>query len=119
MIRAYKLFTGPDNASHVLAGTLEQENRVEVASIEFAETPAHSSLDWHDAPVTQYVITLSGTLALTTRDGESFTLRPGEVLVAADTAGGGHAWRIEGDEPWRRAYIVLEPGAADRFAPNT
>jgi hypothetical protein len=32
----------------------------------------------------QYVITLSGTLEFTTRDGETFVLRPGEVLLAAD-----------------------------------
>jgi hypothetical protein len=30
------------------------------------------------------VITLSGTLEFTTRDGETFVLRPGEVLLAAD-----------------------------------
>jgi mannose-6-phosphate isomerase-like protein (cupin superfamily) len=46
------------------------------------ETPAHSSFDWHNDPEPQYVITLSGTLDFTTRDGETFILRPGDVLVA-------------------------------------
>lgn len=33
-----------------------------------------------------------GTLEFTTRDGETFVLRPGEVLLAADTTGTGHRW---------------------------
>ena len=42
-----------------------------------------------------------------TRDGEEFTLRPGDVLLAEDTAGSGHQWRLEGTDPWRRMYVVL------------
>ena len=59
-----------------------------------------SALDWHTAPHVQYVITLSGTLEFTTRDGETFVLRPGEVLLAADTTGTGHRWRLIDDQPW-------------------
>jgi quercetin dioxygenase-like cupin family protein len=55
----------------------------------------------------QYVITLSGTLEFTTRDGETFVLRPGEVLLAADTTGTGHRWRRVDDQPWRRLYVEL------------
>jgi quercetin dioxygenase-like cupin family protein len=70
-------------------------------------TPAGSALDWHTAPHVQYVITLSGTLEFTTRDGETFVLRPGEVLLAADTTGTGHRWRLIDDQPWRRLYVEL------------
>jgi hypothetical protein len=52
-------------------------------------------------------ITLSGTLEFTTRDCETFVLRPGEVLLAADTTGTGHRWRIIDDQPWRRLYVEL------------
>jgi hypothetical protein len=38
------------------------------------ETPAHSSFDWHNDLEPQYMITLSGTLEFTTRDGETFIL---------------------------------------------
>jgi uncharacterized cupin superfamily protein len=55
----------------------------------------------------QYVITLSGTLEFTTRDGETFVLRPGEVLLAADTTGTGHCSRLIDDQPWRRLYVEL------------
>ena len=115
MLRAFKLYTGADNASHVLEGTIDLTDRTDVTAIHFKETPAHSSFDWHEAPEPQYVITLSGTLEFTTRDGETFVLRPGDVLVAMDDIGSGHMWRLIDDQPWRRAYVVLKPGARDSF----
>jgi hypothetical protein len=117
-MHAFKLYTGEDNASHVLEGTLTLDQRTDVIAAHFKESPPHSSFDWHDAPETQYVITLAGTLEFTTRDGETFIIRPGDVLVATDTAGSGHRWRLIDDAPWRRCYIVLRLGAADLFAAN-
>jgi hypothetical protein len=114
-IRAFKLYTGPDNASHVLEGTIDLKDRIDVVAIHFKDTPAHSSYDWHPDPEPQYVITLSGTLEFHTRDGETFVLRPGDVLLAEDNTGSGHKWRLIDDQPWRRAYVVLKPGAKDSF----
>jgi quercetin dioxygenase-like cupin family protein len=114
-MHAFKLYTGKDNASHVREGALMLDHSTDVIAAHFKESPAHSALDWHDAPETQYVITLAGTLEFTTRDGEIFIIRPGDVLVAADTAGTGHKWRLIDDQPWRRCYVVLKPGAADMF----
>ena len=114
-IRAFKLYTGPDNASHVLEGTIDEKARTDVMAIHFKETPAHSSYEWHDDPEPQYVITLSGTLEFTTRDGETFVVRPGDVLLAEDNVGSGHKWRLIDDQPWRRAYVVLKPGTRDSF----
>src|ERR1700761_4078619 len=93
-IRACKLYTGPDKASHVLEGTINQSDRTDVIAIHFSETPAHSSAEWHNTPEPQYVITLSGTLEFTTRDGEKFVLRPGDVLLSEDNIGTGHQWRL-------------------------
>jgi quercetin dioxygenase-like cupin family protein len=118
-IRAFKLYTGPDNASHVLEGTIDEKARTDVIAIHFKESPAHSSYDWHDDPEPQYVITLSGTLEFTTRDGETFVVRPGDVLLAEDNVGTGHKWRLVDDQPWRRAYVVLKPGATDSFVAKT
>jgi quercetin dioxygenase-like cupin family protein len=114
-IRAFKLYTGPDHASHVLEGTIDLKDRADVVAIHFKETPAHSSYDWHPDPEPQYVITLSGTLEFNTRDGERFVLRPGDVLLAEDNVGTGHKWRLIDDQSWRRAYVVLKPGAKDSF----
>ena len=73
MLHAFKLYTGPDNDSHVLEGTIKEHERTDVVAIHFRETPAHASFDWHNDPEPQYVLTLSGTLEFTTRDGETFT----------------------------------------------
>lgn len=114
-MRAFKLYAGKDNASHVLEGTLRLDRRADVKDMHFKESPPHSSFDWHDAPEPQYVITLAGTLEFTTRDGESFIIRPGEVLVATDNVGSGHKWRLIDNAPWRRCYVVLKTGAEDLF----
>lgn len=118
MLHAFKLYTGPTDNSHVLEGWVNQGIRTDVIDIHFEESAPDASLDWHTAPETQYVITLSGTLEFTTRDGETFVLRPGDVLIAKDDAGSGHKWRVIDDQPWRRAYVVLKPGAADLFIPK-
>jgi quercetin dioxygenase-like cupin family protein len=117
-MRAIKLSTGPDGASHVAHGTVVLDRLTAAASVQFQESPPLSALAWHDAPERQYVVTLAGTLEFTTRDGETFVLRPGDVLIAADTAGSGHRWRLIDDQPWRRCYVVLEAGAADLFVPE-
>ena len=119
MLHAFKLYTGPDNASHMKEGTVAENDRTDVVAIHFKETAAHSSFDWHNDPEPQYVITLSGTLEFTTRDGETFVVRPGDVLVATDHVGSGHKWRLIDDQPWRRAYVVLKPGARDSFKANS
>ena len=111
-MHAFKLYTGKDNASHERLGSLRLDRRTDVVAVHFKESPPHSAFDWHDAPEAQHVITLAGTLEFTTRDGETFTIRPGDVLVATDTAGTGHKWRLIDDAPWRRCYVVLKPGAA-------
>ena len=118
MIRAYRLRTGPDGNSHVERGTVNAGKLVEARSIEFKETPAHSSLDRHNDPIPQYVITLAGVLEFTTVGGETFTFHPGEVLVAEGHIGSGHKWRLINDEPWRRAYVVFKEGAATQFTPD-
>ena len=118
-IRAFKLYTGPDHASHALEGTIDEKDRTDVIAIHFMETPAYSSEDWHHSPESQYVITLSGTLEFTTRDGQTFVMRPGDVLLSEDNVGTGHKWRLIDDQPWRRAYVVLKPDAKDSFVAKT
>ena len=93
MIRAYRLYTGPDGSSHVIPGSVNGGKLVDAQSIHFKETPPHSTFDWHNDPIPQYVITLSGVLEFTTVGGEAFTLHPGDVLLAEDHTGSGHKWR--------------------------
>lgn len=87
-------------------------------SISFAETQAGQSLDWHNAPAKQFVITLRGTLHFWNKLNESVVITPGDILLAEDTMGQGHAWKLIGDEPWRRAYVILETDGDVLFVKN-
>lgn len=93
----------------VLSGTFP------VTSISFRETRAGGAFEWHDASACQFVVTLSGTLDFQTRAGAHFMLRPGDILLAEDTTRSGHSWKLIDDEPWRRAYVILAPGAQIPF----
>jgi quercetin dioxygenase-like cupin family protein len=120
MIRCVRLWTGSADASHVQIGRLDMapgrnadlvSAAIEASHVTVEETSSGGSLAWHTAPVRQLVVTLAGTLIFSTRDGEEFTLHPGDVLLAEDTAGSGHQWRLEGSDPWRRMYVVLAQDA--------
>ena len=112
-IKLIRLSTGADGQSHVSESLAELDPnelaRGQAAvGVRFAETPASSGArPWHDAPMRQYVITLSGHLEFETRGGERFQLGAGDVLLAEDTSGGGHQWRFLDDQPWRRVYVQL------------
>jgi quercetin dioxygenase-like cupin family protein len=118
MIRAYRLYTGPDGDSHVTVGSIHADVLIDVTSIHFKETASRSTYDWHNDPIPQYVLTLSGILEFTTKGGETFTLHPGEVLVAEDHTGTGHKWRLANGDPWRRAYVIFALGANTQFVPD-
>jgi quercetin dioxygenase-like cupin family protein len=119
MIRCVRLWTGEDQNSHFEEGHIDLEagkrgdllsGKLAVTTISFQETASGGAFAWHDAPIRQLVITLSGTLDFQTREGEHFLLRPGDILLAEDTVGSGHSWTLTDDQPWRRAYVILQPG---------
>ena len=127
MIRCVRIWSGDDGNSHFEEGLLDIEpgrnrdlltGKMAVSTIAFEETAPRGKLEWHTAPIRQLVITLSGTLDFWTRGGAHFILTPGDVLLAEDTVGGGHSWKLVDDEPWRRAYVVLAEGTAVPFQPN-
>ncbi|MFB9862061.1 hypothetical protein EFA69_16630 [Rufibacter immobilis] len=117
MIKAYQLYADPEGNSRVQEGIIAEKVFTKVVSLHFKETPPGGIYDWHPAPDTQYVLSLTGTLEFTTSTGEIFVLEPGEVLIATDTTGQGHKWRMLGDAPWKRAYVVFERGTEINFQP--
>ena len=119
VIGCIRLFTGPDGRSHIEPVDVPLGAAHQVKLARFEESAAGSALDWHTAPCAQFVVTLTGTLEFTTRDGETFILRPGDVLLASDTAGTGHRWRLIDDQPWRRVYIELAEPVLPAGSANT
>jgi quercetin dioxygenase-like cupin family protein len=124
MIRCVRIWTGEDGDSHFEEGAIDFADRARgdllsgktgTVSVSFQETEAGGTFAWHDAPIRQFVITLSGTLDFQTRGGKHFAIRPGDILLAEDTTGSGHSWRLTDDQPWRRAYVILAPDASVPF----
>lgn len=118
MIKAYQLYTGTDGNSYFRTGNISEMIITKAESIRFQESPAGSVYDWHPAPAMQFVINLTGTLEFTTFKGETFILKPGEILLAQDTTGTGHKWRILGTDPWKRAYVIFSPNTELSFVPE-
>jgi quercetin dioxygenase-like cupin family protein len=128
MIRCVRLWTGEDGDSHFEEGSIDLSKGergdilsevVAGASLSFQETSSGGYYAWHRDPVPRFVVTLSGTLEFETRGGEHFTIRPGDILLAQDNTGSGHRWKLIGDEPWRRAYVVFPTGAALPYIANS
>ena len=124
MFRCIRLWTGEDGESHFESGELDLQAGVRgdllspkmgAVSVSLQETDSGGAFDWHTAPARQFVITLSGTLDFVTREQKHFTLDPSTLLLAEDTAGGGHSWRLLDQQPWRRIYVVLAAGAEVNF----
>jgi quercetin dioxygenase-like cupin family protein len=118
MIKAYQLYTDADGHSYFKTGNVSEAVITQAESIRFQESPPGSVYDWHPAPTMQFVINLRGTLEFTTFKGETFILKPGEVLIAQDTTGSGHKWRLLGADPWQRAYVVFNETTNINFVPE-
>lgn len=128
MIRCVRIWTGPDGNSVFEEGSIalphgERGDALSTvlgaASISFRETRSGGAFAPHDAPARQLVVTLAGTLAFRTATGATFIIRPGDVLLAEDTTGSGHSWRLIDDQPWRRAYVIVGEDVAALFIPST
>jgi quercetin dioxygenase-like cupin family protein len=126
MIRCVRIWTGEDGNSLFEEGSIDLVEgtrgdsvgkAVPALKVSFQETRSGGSYEWHQDPEPRYVITLSGTLEFEVKSGATFTIRPGDILLAQDNSGSGHKWRLIGQEPWRRAYVVYEEGADLRFKP--
>jgi quercetin dioxygenase-like cupin family protein len=124
MIRCVRLWTGEDGNSRFEEGCIDLaqgmrgdavSGAVSTVEVSFQETRSGGSYAWHQDPVPRFVITLSGTLEFEVKSGATTVIRPGDVLLAQDNSGSGHKWRLIGEEPWRRAYVVYQPGAALPF----
>jgi hypothetical protein len=125
MIRCIRLWSGPDGHSHFEEGVINFEpgprndtlsDKLPISSVSFQQTNLDPKLGWHPDPARQLVITLGGALEFTTPDG-SFSLRAGDVLFTEDTVAG-HDWKLLGEQPWKRAYVILDQATVVPFRPT-
>ncbi len=109
-----RIYTGSDNESHFedLEVALKESrygslsSLVPVSGVIFRETPSGASLDFHNAPQRQFVITLVGVAEVECADGAKRRFGPGDILLADDTEGHGHITReIEG--PRKSIFLPL------------
>jgi quercetin dioxygenase-like cupin family protein len=115
-MRIVRVYTGDDGESHfedlevpLKEGPYGSLSRLTpVTGVQFRETPVGASLDFHNAPQRQFVITLSGSVEIECGDGSKRTLGAGDILLADDTTGRGHITReVEG--PRRSIFLPLPP----------
>lgn len=69
------------------------------------ETDPGHQYDWHNAPQRQWVFTLGGEIEVELRDGTKRRFGAGDVILAEDLTGDGHATKVVSSEPWRCAYV--------------
>jgi quercetin dioxygenase-like cupin family protein len=62
---------------------------------------------WHHAPSRYAVFTLSGAVDIEIGDGTVRRVGPGDVLIAEDLTGQGHATREVGPEPRVSVFVPL------------
>ena len=109
-----RVYTGDDQRSHFEELAIPEDETadgwftapVPATGVIFRRTPPGGTLDFHQAPRRQLVITLSGAVEIECGDGAVRRFGPGEVLMADDTTGEGHISR-EVESPRRTVFVPL------------
>jgi hypothetical protein len=126
MIRCVRLWTGEDQNSHFEEGVIDLKpgargdilsDKFPITAVSIRETHADPKLGWHTDAARQLVITLSGTLEFSTRNGV-FRLATGDILFTEETGGTGHDWKLLDGQPWRRLYAGLDAATVVPFKPT-
>jgi quercetin dioxygenase-like cupin family protein len=114
-----RLYTGEDEMSHFervnvafssipgAPDTVVQSEPWAAAKTYIVRAAPGFFLDWHNADVRRYVITISGRAEIELPGGQKFTGDPGEVLLAEDLTGKGHRFRVLGDIDWVALFMDL------------
>jgi len=116
-MRIHHLYADESGASHfgdidvewvhdVLGGKLSK--RVPVSGLVFRQTAGDYNLDWHNAPRRQYIVNLDASVEITTSEGETRVIGPGEVLFVEDTTGKGHLSKAVEGQLRHSIFITLD-----------
>ena len=109
-----RVFTGDDQRSHLAevslpfdrSGPLAATRALTSKGVRFIELPAGYDSPLHNAPARQIVIFLEGECELTTGAGARWRGARGDILLADDVEGEGHAFRVL-KGPLRALFIPL------------
>jgi quercetin dioxygenase-like cupin family protein len=101
-----RIYTGSDNQSHAEEVELkfasgkpaEVAKMMQITGAELHRTAGGSVDDWHRAPRSQYVITLSGRGEVEVAGGKKISLGPGSIDLVEDTTGKGHITKVVSTE---------------------
>jgi len=112
-MKVTRLFTGPDQQSYFEDIELQLNDSefgkltapVDTKHISFGEVDEPHEITWHNAPCSQYVIILKGSVEMETGDGTKRVFKEGDVILAEDTTGQGHITRGASDGV--RRYLVV------------
>jgi quercetin dioxygenase-like cupin family protein len=116
----FRVYAGADGQSHFedVAPRLEprgdQSDVAELipgSGIMIRRFDPKRSNPWHHAPGRYAVFTLSGAVDIEIGDGTVRRLGPGDILIAEDLTGQGHATREVGPEPRVSIFVPLGEGS--------
>jgi quercetin dioxygenase-like cupin family protein len=111
-----RIHTGPDGQSHFEDVELRFEPRgdrsetaelIPGSGIVVRRFDPGRSNPWHHAPGRYAVFTLSGAVDIEIGDGTVRRLGPGDILIAEDRTGQGHATREVGLAPRVSIFVPL------------
>jgi quercetin dioxygenase-like cupin family protein len=113
-----RIYTGADGRSHFedielrLSSQGDKSESAELipgSGIVVRRFDPTRSNPWHHAPGRAAVFTLSGAVDIEIGDGTVRRLGPGDILIAEDLTGQGHATREVGPEPRVSIFVPLRP----------
>jgi quercetin dioxygenase-like cupin family protein len=116
----FRVYAGTDGQSHFEDVTPRLESRgdqsdaaelIPGSGIMIRRFDPKRSNPWHHAPGRYAVFTLSGAVDIEIGDGTVRRLGPGDILIAEDLTGQGHATREVGPEPRVSIFVPLGNGS--------
>jgi len=116
---AVKIYNLPNGDCSFQHGSLPNNVKIEATNFWFQNHTDIYEEKLHPAPRLQYVITLKGKLKFTVSDGSHFIIEPGIIIVAADTNGPGHSWKMLEGDVWERIYLPITGNEEKYFTANS
>jgi hypothetical protein len=109
-----RLYTGPDQLSHVEQLSLNfspetfESDHVKASTTYVVRVPPTYFQDWHHPGHRRDVLPLSGRAEIEIANGEKVAVEPGHLYLAEDQTGKGHTFRVVGGTEWVALFVDLD-----------